>query len=542
MAVLFGGVKMKKYLLPLLLMLWVILTAVPTQAGSTPEYWPTKDWLLSTPEKQGMKSEELATYFSTWSQRQFHLDSLVVIRNGYLVAEAYAPLSAPETPHNVYSVTKSVTGALIGILLRDGLLKSLDTPVLSLFPKRTVKNIDARKQAMTVRDLLRMAGGLESNEMEAAQLGVPDTSEVMEQSKDWVQFALDLPMAYEPGSTWYYSNVSAHLLSGIITELTGKSASDYAAEKLFRPLGITNFRWNNSPTGVSFGASELYLCPRDMAKIGYLYLNGGLWDGQQIIPKDYVTTAVSNQMKTPWDDTTYGYLWWRIESINLSFALGYGGQYIMLLPNSNMIVVATGGMTEDLRTMLNGFPMFFATAGLSVSDKPLPENTAGTNQLKNTIDMIHEPATIAAQPLPTLASEISAKPYFLFKPNLFFSSSFVKRFLAANNLTDAMKVQTLTMTFDKNDEAKLDLGFVDGGTWSLPVGLDDKFRISEGRLGTVGVKGEWFSDDLFRLSIKLGGTAIEYRLDLNFIPGALNITSFEYTSGGSTAILGIAMG
>ncbi len=531
---------MKKCLLAIVFVVWAVLNSTPVVAQSTPDYWPTKEWLVSSPEKQGMNSEELANYFSTWSQEQFHLDSLLVIRNGYLVAEAYAPLNGTDIKHNLYSVTKTVTATLIGALIQDKLLDGVDTPVLKLFANRDVQNVDARKQALTVRDLLTMSSGLESNEMEAAQLDVPSTDALMEQSDDWVQFALDLPMSREAGTQWYYTNIGPMILSGIITELTGKSAADYAAEKLFAPLGITDYRWNKSSTGISIGASELYLTPRDMAKIGYLYLNHGTWDGKQIISADFATAAIGNQINTPWDSTNYGYLWWRIEPINFSLALGYGGQYIMVLPNSNMVVVMTAGMTEDLRVPLNGYPMFFATASLSASNEALPENPTAVDKLESVITAIANPAKTVVAALPDMANEVSGKNYVLFSPNLFFSSDFVKRSMNSNGLTDAMKVQTLAITFDDSAEAKLNLGFVDGEQWSLPVGLDGLYRVSDGRLGTVGVKGEWLTHDVFRMYLKEGGTAIEYRFDLNYIPSAVNIISFECTSGGAISVLGYA--
>lgn len=531
---------MKKLGLIVIALMFVTMGVLPGSAQVETTYFPTEGWLTSTPEAQGIDSAELAAYFDTWSQEAFNLDSLLVVRNGYIVAEAYAPPNQPTIKHNLFSASKSITSTLIGVLLQEGLLATIDTPILDIFTDRTIENVDARKEALTVRDLLTMGSGLECNDMEADQLGIPPTTGVMETTSDWLQFALDLPMAREPGEQWYYCNAGVHILSGIITEKTGMSALDYAAERLFQPLGITDYSWTDSPTGVSLGYSDLHITSRDMAKIGYLYLNQGQWADKQIIPADYAVDSLGSQINTPWDGTPYGYLWWRIDGINLSFALGHGGQYILVLPDKNLVVVATGGMTESIRVPTNGYPMFFASAGLPTAADPLPENPTAFSQLESTIEAIQNPAPLPVASLPTLAAQISGQSYFLLNPRLFISSDFFARFVNYH-IVETLDVQTLSLAFDDSDEAVLTLTFADGEGWTIPVGLDGLYRVSEGRLGNVGAKGEWLGDTTFRLYIKHVGTAFLHRFDLDFIPGALNIISYEYTSGGAIAVQGVAM-
>lgn len=540
---------LKPKVLSLALLAFLLAVIVPAAGSQDAVVWPTGGWPTSTPEAQGLSSAELAGYVSTWLQPQFNMDSLLVIRNGYLVAEAYTPLNGPENRHRLYSASKTITSALIGVLLQEGLLKSLDTPVLELFPDREVANVDARKQAMTVRDLLMMAGGLDINDMQAGQLEVPATSSLMEQSEDWVQFALDLPMAAEPGAQWYYSNPGVHILSGIISELTGKSALDYAAEKLFGPLGITDYYWPSSPTGVSIGYAELELTPRDMAKIGYLYLNDGQWDDQQIIPADYARASLGRQINTPFEpNTVYGYLWWRLNRENFSFALGHGGQVIMVLPDKDLVVVTTGGMTEDVRVPLNGYGMFFNTVALAAADEALPANPEAVAQLEAVIAGIQQPEAAAVPPLPALAARISGRPFYLFNPRLFVPGNFHSRFFDYEGLTHSLYTQTLALKFDSSAEALMTVGFTDNTTWAIPVGLDGVYRPSEGRLGKVGAKGEWVTDDLFRIYMKEVGKGWLHIFDINFVPGAtpqaqgaFHLISFEYQSGEARGITGFMM-
>lgn len=502
--------------------------------------WPTDGWPTSTPEAQGMKSEELAAFFEQWSQDHFNLDSLIVVRHGHIVAEAYTPLNSSDLKHDMYSATKSVTGALVGVMLKEGLLEGLDTPVLKLFPDRTVQNVDERKEALTVRDLLTMGAGMECSDMEAGFL-VRGTGDLMEEAEDDLQFALDLPMAAAPGDVWNYCGAFTQILSGIITEKTGMTALDYAVEKLFEPLGITDYSWSDSQTGLSLGYSGMYLAPRDMAKFGYLYLNQGQWDGEQIIPAEYAAASLSAQINTPWESTTYGYLWWRFEPINVSFALGYGGQYILLVPNSDLVIVLTGGVTENIRPALNAFPMFFAAAGISVSDTALPENPEGVNQLEQVIAAIGSPVTQPVPPLPELAAQISGKSYWLANPRLFISSKSDERFMNYLGLTASLDVQTLALKFDDSAEAALTLNFTNGETWVLPLGLDGRYRESDGLFGTVGAKAEWLGDSTFRVYLKHIGETFLHRFDFNFIPGALDIISYEIASGGATVVLGVLM-
>ncbi len=503
--------------------------------------WPTAEWLTSTPEAQGMSSEELTAYMQTWTQEHFHIDSMVIVRNGTIVAEAYGPLTQPDDIRQMASVSKSVTSALVGVMLQEGLLDSIDQPAFDFFSDKTIANIDAKKQAVTVRDLLTMGSGIACNDMEVSgwELG---TSDLMENSEDWLQFALDLPIANDPGSQWYYCNAAVHILSGIITELTGMSALDYAAEKLFAPLGITNYSWTSSPTGVTLGYSDLKLTPRDMAKFGYLYLNEGEWDGQQIIPADYARESLGTQIETPWGyPTTYGYLWWRVDNINLAFALGFGGKYIMVLPDQNMVVVVTSSMTDNIRVGLQAYPMFFATAMLSTSDQPLPENPEGVQALEAVAQAVHSPAPQPVPALPEGAVAISGQELGMSAWNLFLSSKQYSRFLAYNGLADAMGVYWITLEFDDSAEAVWTVGFTDGETWSAPIGLDGVYRVSDSRIGTIGLKGQWMGDSLFRVYLLEKNNSFLQRFDFNFMPGGLDILSYDYTSGQGVTLQGVVM-
>ena len=245
--------------------------------------WPTHEWLTSTPEEQGMDSSTLAKLVTDGESQSF--DSLLIVRHGRIVAEAYyAPYTA-DIPHQIHSSTKAIISTLIGMLRKDGVLDRLDRPVLDFFADRGVANVDDRKKAITVQNLLDMTSGFDWDQ--GIEDGKEQTLVDMTLSPNWTQFILDRPMAHAPGEVFNYTDANPHLAFAIITRLTGKLAEDYAREKLFSPLGITDWHWDRDPQGLTMGAWTLTMLPRDMAKIGYLYLRHGEWDGRQLLPSGW---------------------------------------------------------------------------------------------------------------------------------------------------------------------------------------------------------------------------------------------------------------
>lgn len=275
--------QLTKALLTILLTTSMLLCAPLAMAQQVAHSWPTREWPISSPEEQGMSSERLARLVEFGARND--MDSVLVTRHGQIVLEAtYAPFRAG-LRHRFYSATKSVVSTLVGMALADGRLDSTDRRVVDFFADRTIANLDDAKKAITVQHLLDMTSGL------AWQEGVNGGAEsyiAMARSPDWQQFILDQPMTTPPGSRFYYNSGNSHLLSAIVGKVTGRSTLDYARERLFGPLGIDDVLWRVDPQGVSNGGSDLYLQPRDMAKIGYLYLRGGVWEGKQILPASWI--------------------------------------------------------------------------------------------------------------------------------------------------------------------------------------------------------------------------------------------------------------
>jgi CubicO group peptidase (beta-lactamase class C family) len=330
---------------------WLCCTVAFAQ-GAEP-VWPTHGWQTSTPEEQGMDSAALARLVDVGKMRK--RDSLLLVRHGRIVLDVYYDPFPADFPHVFHSATKSITGTLIGIAVNDGLLDGLDRPVLDVFRDRTIENVDARKKAMTVQHLLDMTSGIQWQE----PLSGPFTSFFeMIRSPDWIQFVLDRPMANAPGETFNYNTGNSQLLSAIITRLTGMSARDYAKARLFGPLGIGSVHWPYDPQRHATGGFGLVMVPRDLAKIGYLYLRNGEWEGKRLLPPGWIekvsrATVDMKQANAP--DLRYSNSFWALPDKKVFMAVGYHCQLLMVFPELDIVAVTTardfcpfGRVAEDI--------------------------------------------------------------------------------------------------------------------------------------------------------------------------------------------------
>jgi CubicO group peptidase (beta-lactamase class C family) len=257
-------------------------------------YWPTEAWRVAAPEEQGMDAALLQEMLDAIEEQNLYIDGMVVVHNGYIVAEKYYAPYQQDSPHEMYSITKSVVSALIGIAIQEGYIHSVDDPVLGFFPERTFENDDALKQSITLEHLLTMSSGL-----------AWDWDEMVS-TRDWVQYVLDQLMYIEPGVEFYYGSGNAHVLSAIIQETSGLSSDDFAQQYLFDPLGIAETNWQRAIDGIAKGGWGLKMTPRDMAKLGYLYLKQGKWDGRQIIPAGWIEATTTRQLAVFVDRGTVG--------------------------------------------------------------------------------------------------------------------------------------------------------------------------------------------------------------------------------------------
>ena len=297
-------------------------------------------------------------------------DSLLIIRHGKIVVDAYYAPYAPNIRHDLRSVTKSFTGTLTAIELREGFLDSVDHPIVDLFADKHISNLDDAKKAMTVQNMLDMTSGIAWNE----RFYSPDETVMqMYRSPDRVEFVLSQPMSDPPGARFNYDSGAPHVLSALITRKTGRDALDFARDELFKPLGISSVRWGDDDAqGVTDGESGLYLTPRDMAKLGYLYLHEGSWDGEQIIPSSWVDRVREGPVKAT-NGYHYANFWWSLPERDAFMARGRHSQLILVLPKLDVVAVMTGALKDGY------FPttdLIDGITGAIKSDAALPPDSA----------------------------------------------------------------------------------------------------------------------------------------------------------------------
>ncbi len=338
-----------RYLSQLLLCLLTIAVLSCSSNDDNPEsalYWETV-----APVTVGLDAAMLDNLTSKIGDNELgKVSSVVIIKDGKLAYEQYFRGMDADTPHLNYSVTKSITAMAIGILFDDSRIADLDVPILDYYPEyplSTLSNPDERKEDITLRQTLQMRAGFEWDE-----LGIPYTSsenpavEIVG-SRDWVKYVLDKPVATNPGSRFAYNSGCTMLLSGVIKQLTGKTASAFAKEQLLDRLQISNYEWQEGPNEISNTGFGISLRPRDMAKFGQLMLNYGVWEGEQVISGRWVAASFESYTRFQ-GGYGYGYQWWnKTFTINgqekvIPYAHGYGNQLIYVIQDLNMVVVLTG--------------------------------------------------------------------------------------------------------------------------------------------------------------------------------------------------------
>jgi len=294
-----------------------------------------------------LDEELLAELVNLIDEGEFgNINSLIIIHNDSLVLEEYFMGWTRHMRHDCYSATKSFASALIGIAVDQGWINDLDEQLLSFFPEYDdVANLDAGKESITLKNVLTMSAGFTWNEG-FPPYGHPENAATkMTGSSDWIKHVLDLPMSNDPGTNYNYNSGCTQLLSGIIANETGQSAEEFAKDNLFNALGITNWEWLTGPNEINNAGWGLSLHPVNMAMFGYLYLKNGLLNGEQVVSEEWVTESTSEHI------ASYGYQWRMVaypgwvetypEVDGAYYASGFGGQYIFVLPNLNMVVVFT---------------------------------------------------------------------------------------------------------------------------------------------------------------------------------------------------------
>lgn len=362
---------------------WLLLFALPAAASSQATY-PGATWPTATPASVGLSGRVLDSIDAEIRAGRYNsIDRMLVIRHGKVVYDQryandydsiygdsarkqsplnphdiggqynyYAPWWHPwyrrGTLHTLQSVTKTITSVIVGVAVSRGDFPSIDTPVLTWFDTLHVAHVDARKRRMTVRHLLSMTAGIDWNEN--LPYVDPNNSAVqMEGSYDWVAYTINRPMAEEPGARFNYSSGATELVAHIFRAATGVDIEEYAARHLFEPLGIRSWYWKRTPAGIVDTEGGLYLEAADLARIWYLFMQNGKWEGKQIVSTAWIEQSVAPTVPVgPAPGAPrYGLAWWlyrnpRDTSAFLWGGSGFGGQFPVAFPRHDLLVVFNG--------------------------------------------------------------------------------------------------------------------------------------------------------------------------------------------------------
>ncbi len=329
----------------------------------------------STPEAEGISTKSVQDYVEALDKIDT-MHSFMIVRHGKVLAEGWWKPEAADKQHVLNSVSKSFNSTAVGMAVAEGKL-SLDDKVLKFFPDDAPAEPSENLKAMTVRDLLTMSGGHDTEPKKGPD-GAPT-----------VKLFLNAPVEHKPGTHFLYNGMGSYTLSAIVTKVTGQTVEEYLQPRLFKPLGIENAKWPSSPEGFSLGAHGLYLCTEDIAKLGQLYLQKGKWNGKQLLTEAWVADATRKHVRNDEEPHAnigadwhqgYGYQFWRCQN-NAFRGDGAGGQFVVVIPEKEVVIAMTAGsanMQSELdaiwQKLLPGF-----------QDKALPADAEVEEKLKQTV-------------------------------------------------------------------------------------------------------------------------------------------------------------
>lgn len=446
----------------------------------------------STPERQGISSADIFDFVDSADRQIDMMNSFMLVRHGYVVAEGWwAPYDAA-TPHILYSLSKSFTSTAVGLAISEGKL-SLDDEVLKFFPEDAPAEPSANLKSMRVRDLLRMATG---NQTEAP---------IRNDSVPWTKTFLAHPVPFKPGTHFLYNSPATYMLSAVVQKVTGMTVLEYLKPRLFEPLGIDGPTWVSSPQGISAGAYGLSVRTEDIARFGQLYLQKGKWKGRQLVPAEWIEEATARQTSngsspnSDWDQG-YGYQFWRSRH-NTYRGDGAFGQYCMVIPEFDAVVAITSGV-RDMQSVMN-----LVWTKLLPAMKPdrLPENIAGRQKLEAKLANLSVKLP-SGQPTGPMAAKISGK-WFEFPQN--------DRGIQAVSFDFSSATPVLRLRTSRGDiETPIGIQTWKKNPNDFTNGLDQFLSVPVDPL--VAASGAWSADDVFNVKLVLYQTPFYSSLTFKF--------------------------
>ncbi len=433
---------MKKFLPILILVpLLGLVSCTTSQKGET-----TDNSDYSTPEAEGISSGAILKFVEALEASQPDaIHSVMIRRHGKIVAEGWWAPYGPDTPHLLWSLSKSFTSTAIGMAQDEGLL-SINDQVISFFPEDTPEEPGENLKAMRIRDLLKMNSG--------HQWG---TSGGMMQGENWVKGFLAQEVQHKPGTHFVYNSGATYMLSAILQKVTGVTVLDFLTPRLFVPLGIENPTWESDPDGINVGGWGLSVTTGDISKLGQLYLQKGVWEGKQLISEAWVEEATSYQTsngsnpESDWEQG-YGYQFWQCRH-NLYRGDGAFGQFCIVMPEQDAVLAITSG-SDDMQGIMNVVWEHLLPA---MEETPLPPDEEGVKQMNQKLNGLAISTQKGDQSTP-MAAELSGRTYIIEPNNRSIKS------ISFNFDTSPIQIKISTDT----DEYSLSAGYPENELGLLP--------------------------------------------------------------------------
>ena len=455
----------------------------------------TKSLPRSAPEAQGIPSSAIQAFVQA-AEGIHDLHSFMLLRHGAVVAEGWWYPYRAERPHMLFSLSKSFTSTAVGLAVAEGLL-SVDDPVLKFFPQDAPHKVSPNLAAMQVRHLLSMVTGHDL-----------DTTDRMIRKRNPFKAFLALPVEHTPGTHFVYNSGASYMLAAIVQKLTGQTLMEYLTPRLFEPLGIEGAVWETHPNGVNFGGWGLNIKTEDIARFGQLYLQKGLWNGQQLIPAAWVEAATSKQVpnapnENPDWEQGYGYQFWRCQPAGIYRGDGAFGQFCIVMPEQDVVLAITSGVPNMQAVMTAVWDILLP----AFKSAPLPADDVAAGRLAQTLKGLKLcPPPAGSQP--AMAARVSGHTY-----------TFGKNDESLHSLAFDFQASTLTYRMlgggPRRGSHTLNFG---RGTW-----VESVFCFGAPRPAPVAASGAWTSDGTFVLTICYYETPFTATLICRFDGGQVHI-------------------
>lgn len=469
------------------------LLAIPHGASTVNEKPAIAGLPRSSPEEQGVSSSAIASFIEAADKNIDSLHSIMVLRHGQVIAEGWWAPYAPQSPHILFSLSKSFTSTAVGLAIAEGKF-SIDDEVLKFFPEDAPAEPGTHLKAMRVRDLLRMNTGHE-------------TEPRMQQEKLWKKTFLNHPVRFKPGTHFLYNTPATYMLSAIVEKTTGMPLLDYLRPRIFDPLGIQNPTWDKSPEGITLGGYGLSIRTEDIARFGQLYLQKGQWQGKQLIPVAWVDEATSFQTSngsnpnSDWDQG-YGYQFWR--SRNGAYrGDGAFGQYCIVLPKQDVVIAITGGL-RDMQSVMN---LVWEKLLPGIKDSKLSNDSASLDKLKLTLKNLSLRLPEGGGQTETTNKVIGHKYLFSDNPRKLES-------IKIESITPA--ITTFTTQFNKHEE-RVECGH---NTW-----IKGQVVFNLPTRQPIAASCTWTAPDTFTAKIVLYETPFIYTINVKFADNEVRYNS-----------------